>query len=286
MPQEISLGLHREDNEGRGRESSLKTHSGKTDGFEPFVNPLDPKQGNQENGQLFVNNYGGNYAQKMALNRSGVERALRIAHLDGQVYLTSLAPSRDRSSEAQGNELAGKRFLFFGEKIEDKENPMYRVVSIPQGWRIEINDTRITEELIEKKLTGEKRQRVFIGRFRSQLREALKECVWREKLSGIKDESFTPKLHITFISPLVVAAYSPILVLATSPSFYIPTTVLTVFLGYGLANVPLKENIRYRERKTDSMWEYFMPPVEIDKVARTYTYLAGKGRRLVRETKE
>lgn len=77
---EVRLGIYQEDNNGeRGEEGSRKGSDQKPDGFEPFLN----REFQEED--LFVNNYGGNYAQNMQLNRRGVDRALKIAHLEGKV---------------------------------------------------------------------------------------------------------------------------------------------------------------------------------------------------------
>lgn len=92
----------------------------KPKGFEPFVNP-EGEQGSQ----LFVNEYGGNYAQNMELNRHAIEKTLRLAHLDGQIFLTSFSPSRNRSIDANPDgSVSSKKSVFWGEKIEkDEANP-------------------------------------------------------------------------------------------------------------------------------------------------------------------
>ncbi len=280
--QEIRLGLHQKDNEeGEKKESSLKTDGGKPNGFEPFVNP-EPQEG-----YLFVNNYGGAYSQKMELNRKEVERALRIAHLKGQVFLTTLSPSRSRS-EAQGNELAAKRFLFFGEKIKkaEEENPLARVVSVPEGWRIEINDHRLTEELTEKrKLSGKELQQAFIKRFNSQVRDALRECVWREKFSNTKDKDFPYKVIKSLGASLMQLSAQAWRGHIADPGYFLISVGGAAF-GFGLMNLFDKVGPENSNRNIDHVWEMFMPQVEIDKVARAYAYLAGKGRKLVKEIKE
>jgi len=82
--QEISFGLQQESNNHREEGgNSIEIHDQRSDGFEPFLNP------EFKEGDLFVNNYGGNYSQRMELNRRGVERTLQIAHLDGKVFLSN-----------------------------------------------------------------------------------------------------------------------------------------------------------------------------------------------------
>lgn len=281
--QEVRFGIHREKNKERGGEE--KPPKPKTSGFEPFVDANDPLKPPEQNGVLFVNYYNGNYAQKMMLNRMRVEKALQIAHLDGQVFLTSLVSSRQRSAEVQGNELAAKRNLFFGEKIkkDQEENPLSRVVSVPEGWRIEINDTKLTEELTgEKKLAGQELQKAFVKQFSLLLKKGLHECAWREKLSLEKDEDFRAKLRWDIvISAISVMPSAPFLTLTIDGLFFVLAVDLgLICLGYGMSNA------FFPNRKFDHSWECFMPSVEIDKVVRTFTYLSVKGRTLVKETRE
>lgn len=282
--EEIRFGLHQEsNNHGREGGDSKDTHDQRSDGSEPFLN-LEFKEED-----LFVNSYGGNYAQVMQLNRKGVERVLKIAHLEGKVHLTNLQPNRSRA-EVHGNELAAKRRLFFAEKIEDnaKENPLYRVVSTPEGWRIAINDRRIMEDLNEKKLTGEKLQRTFIKKFNQLLNKSVFECIRKEKTTGIKDKYFIRKALIVAINP------GTTLSLWASGVFHLDTSLTTYFvIAVGSNLVGLLGKLQterlgifssaYIGRKLDAPWEYLMPQVEIDKVARAYAYLTGKGRTLVRE---
>lgn len=297
--QEIRFGVHQKDN----KEGKEKEGSPKTDGFEPFVDPGDPsKPPQQKEGELFVNFYGGNYAQKMELNRKGVERALQIAHLDGQVFLTTFVPSRQRSAGIQGNELAARRNLFVGEKIEARENPLYRVVSVPQGWRIEVNDTRITEELTEKKLAGKKLQNAFINRFNTLLKKGFRECVWQEKLSDEKDKYFRRKLFWSGVNAAIPTSGFIMNPSATELHWFLGG----IFIMNGAVNTlayltdqkpKITEDVRQKNnpnfkprsfsqyRNIDNPLEVVMPFVEIDKVARTFAYLSRKGRKLVREVR-
>ena len=272
--------------ESVGKEGSRKTDVQKHDGFEPFVkNGDNGEQGDKE--ELFVNLYGGSYSQKMKLNRRGVERALKIAHLEGQVFLTTLAPSRSRA-EAQGNELAAKRFLLFERKTQKakEENPLKRVVSVPEGWRIEINDQRLTDELTEKKLAGQELQRAFIQRFNGQFKDALKECVWMEKLSSEKDKSFRGKAFFSLINPtggFILSAldkFDPATVaIATGSALIVFSALNSLTRLFSPLPLPFGRNI-------DHVWEFLMSSIEIDKVGRTFAYLEGKGRRLVREARK
>ena len=278
--QEIRFGLQQENNNEEG-ESEEKGSPQKSDGFEPFVSQ-EPQEEHS-----FVNLYGGAYSQRMELNRGAVERALKIAHLDGKVFLTTLTPSRDRSTEAQSNELVAKRFLFFGEKTqkEEEDNPLYRVVSVPEGWRIEVNDQRITEELTEKRLDGKELQKAFVGKFNGLVKEGLFECIRREKLSSEKDKDFIPKL-LNSMAYLSIPHLERFL-FSFSPIYLIPNyVIILMFLAQGNARARLTNQGWVFRKHIDSSWEYFMPPVELDKVARAFAYTVGKGRTLVREIKE
>lgn len=283
---ETRLLLSQEDRQDSPEvESSPKNNNHRCGVFEPFLNK-EPEEGN-----LFENNYGGNYVHAMQLNRNAVERALEIAHLGGKVQLTNLQQSKSRS-EVQGNELAAKRFLIFDRKTQkaEEENPYKRVVSTPEGWRIEINDQRITEELTEgQKLTGEKLQRSFVNIFNVQLREGLRECVWREKLSSEKDKEFKYKFGYS----LAIASVPPVVdIFLHGGPRAIAIMYCIAFLWVAKNNIErimgsdTEKITRIARENVDSILEFILPPVEVDKVARTFAYLAGKGRTLVRETKD
>lgn len=152
---------------------------------------------------------------------------------------------------------------------------------MPEGWKIEVNDTRITEELTaERKLSGKKLQRTFINRFNGQLKDALKECVWREKCSSGKDKRFRFKAILSAAVPLGHFSFESFEAVIGTGNID-PFDVLgPSLINYALCNLTL----RYiRRTNIDYLWEYPMPFVEIDKVGRTFAYLAGKGRKLVRE---
>lgn len=274
----VSFSTNQEDNKEEG---SQKENGQKSDGFdpakrgfEPFINP-EPQEGN-----LLENIYRGNFSQKMELNRQRAERVLKIAHLNGKVVLSSLPQSRSRS-EVQGNELAAKRFLIFDRKTQkpEEENPYKRVVSTPEGWRIEINDQRITEELSEQqKLSGEKLQKAFVNNFNMQLKDGIRDCVWREKLSSEKDRLFIANFISSILTPAVLFSFDALIlgINVRNSEFNIAWTLFT----YKLVNI--FESGLPNRRKINFL-ESFLPPVEIDKVGRTFAYLSGKGRTLVRE---
>ena len=298
---ELSRMLFAESKAKKEADEKLQEKATRPDGFEPFIN-------GEENGDsnLFVNLYGGNFSQKMELNRKGVEKALKIARLDGQVFLTSLSPNRQRAIEANPDgSVSAKRFLLFGKKIEENQenNPLSQVVAVPQGWRIEVNDTRITQELTEKKIGDDKLQRAFIRRFNRAFKEGLFECVWREKMSSEKNKHFN---ETVFFSLLPILIYAGVYFFVKGPS--LPVAVGAVILTYGIYNSLGKlttkgirdlENVlkeddpsfspgrsSFLRQNFDSFSEYFMPLVEVDKVIETFVYLESKGRTLVRQTRE
>ena len=294
---EISRMLFSEGKKIKETEAESQTETPKQDGFEPFVNPQPSED------TLFVNDYNGNFTQKMELNRKGIERVLKIAHLDGQVFLTTLSPNRQKSIEANPDgSVSAKRNRFFGEKTDEdqEENLLSRVVAVPQGWRIEINDRRLTEELTGKKLSGTQLQKAFVKSFNGQFKETLRECIWREKFSNEKDKYFKSKVFWS-LSPIIVQTT----IYALLPVNPFITVGITLF-NYGLMNLRGElrkgqigdiENIlkkinpsfsprRFTHfRQIDSFLEYFMPLVEIDKVLRSAVFLSLKARTLVKEKK-
>lgn len=270
---EVRLDLAKE----KGGDKDSKDRQKKTGEFEPFVNP-EPT-----NDHLLINGYNGNFAQRMSLNRKVAERVLKIAHLDGKVVFTSLVSSKKPSAEAQGEELVAKRNLFFGEKIEDdnKDNPYHRVIPTSQGWRIEINNTRIMEELEKKKLTGKELENKFIQEFNVHLGQGLWGCIWREKLTTVKDKRLVRKIAANFL------AHGPTFLLPATLELLLPSLPTNWYslIGMGLFFQALYNGI-LQFRKLDSLGEYLMPFVEVDKVARSLTYLFLKGNTLVREKEQ
>jgi hypothetical protein len=270
----------------------------KLNGFEPFEIPEEEQQD-----RLFVNLYHGHLSSNMELNRKAIERTLKIAHLDGQVFLTSFSPSRNRSLDANPDgSVSQKKTIFIGEKleeIEENENPYSRPVSIPQGWRIEINDQRIMNELIEKRVEPGKRENIFVSKFNSALERNLEKCVVKEKLSSIKDKYFRVKTIWSLAVPsvsIVIFFQKPDL----GSAFIVAGATL---FTYGIGNLRgqivqeerkmLKRAYEERfgvtlnldngyKRKIDHLHEFILPPVEIDKVAESITYLNIFGNKLVK----
>ena len=272
--------------------------------FEPFVVPEE-----KQVDRLFVNLYCGHYAQNMEFNRRVVEKTLKLAHLDGQVFLTSLPVSRDRPFDANSDgSVSGKRSVFFGQKPdEEKNNPYCKISSIPRGWKIEINNQRIMEELMEKKIDQKKSRKVFIGNFNSLVISGLENCILKEKFSSIKDEYFRFRLFQSLL--ITTAELTCSSVLLDPACWKIIAGLGGIILANGYTNIynkmreeqskALGENLNdfakmngvgkinpipgFRARKFDHPWEYVFPMVEIDKAIASVGHLNVFGQNLVRE---
>ncbi len=231
----------------------------------------------------FLNFYHGNYAQDMEINRKRVEQAIKVAGLEGNVVLTSLSYSRTRSIEANPDgSVASKRGLLWGEKPEDVENPYHRITSIPEGWRVEICDQRIMDELSEK-YSAEALKKKTVESINRYLRAGMREAVRREKFTTEKDSH----LGVKVISSLAFPAF--VVGLSASTGLELKLADLygigAVFLAYWLFNSSM--HVSGDEiRSFQSVYEYFMPSVEVDRFLRGWAYLNLKGRNLVRLHKD
>lgn len=254
----------------------IPEEKGSRKGFEPFVGS------EQDSFYLFVNAYNGIYARDMALNRKAVERTLQLAHLDGKVILANSSLSRSRAIDGPNPDgsVAQKRNTVFGAKLEDdKENPLYKVTPIPKGWRIEINDNKLMEDIQKNKnLTAEQTKKQFIGRFNELTRKGLMESVLKEKLTSIKNKDLKIKLFSSLFPP-AFAAFSILLDVNSKAA------ILTILIQNVLINIQSADRSSYVHRHIDHPFEFTMPMVEIDKVIEAAAYLNTKGRTLVKESK-
>ncbi len=274
--------------------------------FEPFVNP----EHNPNN--LLVNGYSGNYAQNMELDRKGIETVLKIVHLNGKVFFSSMPKSRDRSLEGvnEDGSVEVKRTPMLEDEVqglEDEENPFYRTVPVAEGWKIEINDERMMEELQKKGLTGKKLQGKFVQGFDSIFKTAVFECIRREKLSSVKDNFFKVKRNFLILnlgSQSIVWAIgvdggmNPLqAAIIPVSSWMLANVFLNIFTSFqkrdiedlevsiGMIYPKVNRPSFYAARQIDHLWEYLLPPLEVDKVARTLILLSLPGKTLVRERK-
>ncbi len=156
--------------------------------FEPLTPPENAKP--PENNR-FRSEYDGPYAMSMDLNRTAVEKFLALARLDGAVTLESMTSSRTpryMDANADGT-VTGKKGLRFGEKIKDNEdeNPYYRTVPTQDGWRVEVKGDKLLQNIVDKPHKKYSTKERFVQEFNQALRAALNECVWKEKLTNVKD---------------------------------------------------------------------------------------------------
>lgn len=247
----------------------------KPSGFEPFDGTAE-----NQTGKLFVNLYGGAFSQEMELNRKAIEQALRLAHLDGKVFLSSLSLSRGRSFEANSDgSVSAKRSVFFGEKLEEeKDNPYVKLTSVPQGWKIEINEQRMLEDLMKREMDPKKRQKVFVDKFNGFLKDSVANCIVKEKLSSIKDGLFRIKLALSIFNPSMQFGIG---FLFRSPNRSYQESF--AFASLSTIFVFTMINLLRHVRKIDHPGELIMPFVEIDKVVEFAVYLNTVGHQLVRE---
>jgi hypothetical protein len=285
-----------------GRQAKKANRSNK---FEPFEIP----ESDQED-RLFVNLYGGHHAKDMELNIKTAEKTLKLAHLEGQIFLMSLPPSRNRSLDANADgSVSAKKSVFWGEKLdEEKDNPYYKVTSIPQGWKIEINDQKMMEQLMKEKINPKQKQRIFINKFNSFAKSSLESCIKKEKLSSVKDRYFKHKLFSSLVIPVLQTGFRLYLhnfslieysrwrdVLSAMVGTFVTYTFINLLSGISNRRTrhlheqskesgqKLNLNKSTIDRKLDHPWEWIMPEVEIDKVIGSFLRLNVFSQKLVRE---
>jgi len=243
--------------------------------WEPFN--LDPFNLDPHPSQNFINLYGGPFSQQMELNRKNAERLLQVAAIEGKVILTSLSMSRTRSAEVNPDGTAtGKRGLFWGKKPEDAENPYHRVTSIPEGWRVEICDQRIHDELSQK-FAGEKLQKKFVAKFNQHFRAGIWQAVWKEKMDVFSRGNYYKVFGSSW--PLLLNLFG------ASQGGFKAIDIPWFFGGsafmHGIMNIS-GQLFKLNLRNLTQLYEYLMPLIEVDRVARAFSYLNLKGRNLVR----
>lgn len=238
-------------------------------------NPWEPFNLEPNPSQRFVNLYGGPYSQQMELNRANAERLLEVAAIQGRVTLTDVPMDRNRSIAGVNTDgsVTKRRGLFWGEKIEEDESKAM-VKPIPEGWKIEIPGQEIIEELSRqesKKPIGER----FTTRINQTLRNLIGEVIFREKLTSDKSSLLS---RIYFSSPPWWGFLFLGIPLRDFSTYSIITPLVVSAFYY-----PAINSIRNpRNRENLAKYEYFLPPLEIDRVLRGFTFANLKGRNLVR----
>ncbi len=233
--------------------------------------------------QNFVNLYSGPFSQQMELNRKNAERLLQVAGIEGKVILADTPMDRSRSIAGVNPDgsVIGRRKLYWGEKIEDEDKSQSLVKSIPQGWRIEIPGQDILDELSSEKSKKPLDKR-FVARFNHLLRPALNQVMIREKLTAEKDTQFLRKFLVS-TAPLIIAPMEYLLSDKPYSLIYLSADVAGAIMFYVFANF-VYGTAHFWQKK--SIYEYFMPPIEIDRVLRGLTYLNIKGQNLTRLKKD
>jgi|SRR3989344_3256598 len=228
----------------------------------------------------FINLYGGPFSQQMELNRKNAERLLDVAAIEGKVILADKPMNRSRSIAGVNSDgsVTGRRRLFYGERIEDEDKSQSLVKSFPEGWRVEIPGQEILEELSRKGSEKPLNKR-FASRFNQQLRQALSEIIIKEKLSAEKNPYFANNLLTSLLAPTIAAGWSAFgeFTLLEDISLIGP-----VLLSYGIVNFLARFLNDERCRSLRSFYEFLMPLIEIDRVARGLLFANLKGRNLVR----
>jgi len=269
MPEQGTMHIH------------LRKNPASQAGFEPFV-ATTPSQPESNTRNRFINNYDGPYATMLRLNRVAIERFIELSGFDGIITLASLPCSRNRTYLDINPDAtaSAKKGLRIGQRrLEDEENPYYKVNATADGWAVQINGQKILEEIQDKpsrKTTDDVR---FARRFNDYLRGGLTACVRGETMSNAKDEIFNLKLWYTClaigggaIGQLISPAHLDLTgLIVTSPFAF---AVANWMISRGLEVHP---NSRMREGLVES----FLPPVRIDDYTRGRGYLGFRGRTLV-----
>lgn len=223
--------------------------------YEPFTKEL-------VRGNKFVNFYSGEFSAQMELNRHAVERLLAVSAIEGIVVLT-------------GSTSKGQQPIAGEEKVDSK---LYTTEPTPNGWRIEIDDMRTSENSEEE---DQRRKMDNFGEsFNLLLRQSLREIIIREKLSSLKDINFRKK---AFSSLSIFVMQTAITQFNGTQWYDIPEAIAATSASYGAANLLSRYRAnRLARNSLSSKYEYLMPLFEIDRAARGLTYLNIHGRKLVR----
>lgn len=253
-----------------------------------------------EKGQRFMNLYTGPFYQRMELARANAERLIKVAALDGTITLSDFTPERRRSIEGvnpDGSAIA-RRNLFWGERLptdveETKERSL--VTSTPDGWRIEIDGQSIAEKLSREESRLSREQR-FVKFFNDEVRSALNGIIVKEKLV-LNDFNSYLRLGLTVFSPLLVyvcfeTAFETAFSLGLRRQPYVKE-ISMILSSYSIINLEffkISKDEGFPEslsrRHLDSWYDWFMPPLEVDRVIRGLAFVNLKGRDLVRLAKD
>ncbi|MDO8486839.1 MAG: hypothetical protein Q7S45_00890 [Candidatus Curtissbacteria bacterium] len=243
------------------------------DGFEPFS--TEPGEG-----QKFINLYGGSFYRNLELNRVAVEEIIRVAALQGNIVLISVPKERDpRSVDINPDGSATrKRSLFWGEKPqEDEPQRPVRVVSTPQGWKVEVCDEMILEDLVAKESKKPIDLR-FAKKLNVYLRTVLGEVIFKEKFTENKHYGSLWLRCMTSSAYIIGAMFLPENLIEGNYSGEGIIAVSFIVFSAGW----MKDLSGNPTRNLTAFYEYLMPQIELDRVIAGKFILETRGRRLVR----
>jgi hypothetical protein len=219
----------------------------------------------------------------MDLNIKNANRMVDVAALGEKVILTNIPALRSRSIDVNPDgSITSKKGLLWGQKITEPESEKpYQISPIPEGWRIEICDQMITNELMSKESRKPLNKR-YVDRFNQVLRSALSETVFKDKFTTASDKGNTIKLLIEGAMVSLIGTYTAFygyqfFELSSISFYYLQLNLVRNFIGKSIST----RNPFFPLRTLNSFYEYFMPPVEVDRALRGYLFINLKGRNLV-----
>lgn len=153
-----------------------------------------------EPSEQFACNYGGNFSQRLEINRPVIDRFLRIAALDGRILLKEGNSDRFRPAPDinPDGSTTGKGRLRWGEeaRVDSQANAnFWRVEQDSEGWVIVFNGGLMIEKLMEQKGSNVRKiEKDFCRAMDGSVKEGLKESLWRDKCSEAGDPFYTGRL--------------------------------------------------------------------------------------------
>ncbi|MBI2031815.1 MAG: hypothetical protein HYT08_04350 [Candidatus Levybacteria bacterium] len=244
----------------------------------PDISPWEPFNLEPTPNQRFINLYDGPFSQQMELNRANADRLLDVAAIQGRVMLTNVPMDRNRGIagvNADGS-VTKRRGLFWGEEIEE-DGSKALVKPIPEGWKIEIPGEEILDRLSrqESKTPLDRR---FTAKFNQVIRDSMRKIIFREKLTNQKD-------NLQYKIIWTTAPWWGFLGVSLPTRSFNTISIMIPFMLSALY-YPIAHLSKSREKQSSSLYEYFLPPLEIDRVLRGMAFANLKGRNLVRLKEE
>lgn len=123
----------------------------------------------------------------------------------------------------------------------------------------------------------------YVTRIRQIVASSLGEVILREKLTSEKDKNFKSKLFLSILYPSIQISF--VLIDGTIGINLAYASGISIFSYWAINFSSSRSYNSFLKRNLKSFYEYAMPFVEIDRVARGLLYLNLKGRNLVRLAK-